>query len=120
MALKKLAAYRKKRDFGLTAEPSGNVKIATGPRRRFVIQKHDATRLHYDLRLEFDGVFKSWAVTKGPSLDPADIRRAAVVCAEPLAALEPRPFTETVLELIVYCGRCAEREFGGAWEVETQ
>ena len=56
MALKKLSTYRKKRDFGKTAEPSGDVKVAPAKQRRFVIQKHDATRLHYDLRLEFDGV----------------------------------------------------------------
>ena len=65
VALKKLSTYRKKRDFGKTAEPSGDVKVAPAKQRRFVIQKHDATRLHYDLRLEFDGVFKSWAVTRG-------------------------------------------------------
>ena len=66
MALKKLSTYRKKRDFGKTAEPSGDVKVAPAKQRRFVIQKHDATRLHYDLRLELDGVFKSWAVTRAP------------------------------------------------------
>jgi DNA ligase D-like protein (predicted 3'-phosphoesterase) len=72
-----LTKYREKRDFTKTAEPSGETKIASSSRRRFVIQKHDATRLHYDLRLELDGVFKSWAVTKGPSLDPQDKRLAA-------------------------------------------
>ena len=76
MALKSLSTYRNKRDFGKTAEPSGDVKVASAKQRRFVIQKHDATRLHYDLRLEFDGVFKSWAVTRGPSLDPHDKRLA--------------------------------------------
>jgi DNA polymerase Ligase (LigD) len=65
----KLSKYRAKRDFSKTAEPSGQTKIASN-RRRFIIQKHAATRLHYDLRLELDGVFKSWAVTRGPSLDP--------------------------------------------------
>ncbi len=77
MASRKLELYRAKRDFGKTAEPSGKAKLKASKRLRFVIQKHAATRLHYDLRLELDGVFKSWAVTKGPSLDPK-VRRLAV------------------------------------------
>jgi bifunctional non-homologous end joining protein LigD len=80
----KLTKYREKRDFTKTAEPSGEIGIAASERRRFVIQKHDATRLHYDLRLELDGVFKSWAVTKGPSLDPHDKRLAVEVEDHPL------------------------------------
>jgi bifunctional non-homologous end joining protein LigD len=84
VASKKIATYRKKRDFSKTAEPPGKARIAASPNRRFVIQKHDATRLHYDLRLEFDGVFKSWAVTRGPSLDPGEKRLAVEVEDHPL------------------------------------
>ena len=70
-----LAEYNRKRDFGKTAEPEG--KLAENEGFSFCIQKHAATRLHYDFRLELDGVLKSWAVTKGPSLNPAE-RRLAV------------------------------------------
>jgi bifunctional non-homologous end joining protein LigD len=84
MAKKKLAAYQAKRDFKKTSEPSGKTKIRRAEYPRFVIQKHAATRLHYDLRLEHDGVFKSWAVTKGPSLNPADKRLAVEVEDHPL------------------------------------
>jgi bifunctional non-homologous end joining protein LigD len=80
----KLAKYWAKRDFTKTPEPSGEPNAAPAERRRFVIQKHAATRLHYDLRLELDGVFKSWAVTRGPSLDPQNKRLAVEVEDHPL------------------------------------
>jgi bifunctional non-homologous end joining protein LigD len=84
LAEKNLTRYRAMRDFKATAEPSGRRKVAPADHLRFVIQKHAATRLHYDLRLELDGVFKSWAVTKGPSLDPHQKRLAVEVEDHPL------------------------------------
>ena len=79
-----LARYRERRDFSQTAEPRGEHRVAPATRLRFVIQKHAARRLHYDLRLELNGVFKSWAVTRGPSIDPADKRLAVEVEDHPL------------------------------------
>jgi bifunctional non-homologous end joining protein LigD len=83
-ASRKLSRYRAKRDFSQSAEPRGTTPSSRSDRLRFVIQKHAARRLHYDLRLELGGVFKSWAVTKGPSLDPADKRLAVEVEDHPL------------------------------------
>ncbi len=85
MATPKLARYQEMRDFEQTAEPSGrDAHVVASPRLRFVIQKHAATRLHYDLRLEHNGVFRSWAVTRGPSHNPADKRLAVEVEDHPL------------------------------------
>ena len=92
---KKLAEYERKRDFAKTSEPAAKAKKAKArPRKarrrhpRFTIQKHAATSLHYDFRLEVDGVLASWAVPKGPSLDPRDKRLAMRTEDHPMDYLE--------------------------------
>jgi bifunctional non-homologous end joining protein LigD len=79
-----LARYRAKRDLGRSPEPPGRVRRGKAKARVFVVQKHAATRLHWDLRLELGGVLKSWAVARGPSLDPAERRLAVEVEDHPV------------------------------------
>lgn len=80
----KLEDYRARRNFTVTTEPSGNIIKKTEKAPIFVIQKHDARQLHYDLRIEIDGVLKSWAVPKGPSMDPSQKRLAVPTDDHPL------------------------------------
>ncbi|HEX9596297.1 MAG TPA: DNA polymerase ligase N-terminal domain-containing protein, partial [Anaerolineales bacterium] len=85
MGSDKLQTYRRKRDFSRTAEPAGAL---TGEGNRFVVHKHSATADHYDLRLELDGVLKSWAVPRGPSLNPEDKRLAVATEDHPLEYID--------------------------------
>src|ERR671939_526167 len=88
MPARKLARYQSMRDFDATSEPAGDGGRPEGERRRFVIQEHHARRLHWDLRLERDGVLVSWAVPKGIPFDPKENRLAVHVEDHPLGYID--------------------------------
>src|SRR3954462_11677036 len=80
-----LAGYAAQRNFALTPEPAAEVEASRSGPLLFVVQQHAASRLHFDLRLELDGTLKSWAIPKGPSLEPADKRTARMTEDHPVA-----------------------------------